>query len=198
MKRIVVSTAAALALSALAAAPASAATTSGATGTVNLSGTVAPSCQALGGGNAATFGAAFDLGEMSQAGGTIRNGLSFSTSGAGNGNFQIVCSGVSPTIKLDATSLTTGGGSAPNGYAAVVTYNATVSVATISAANQLATKSAHLTSGASTQTVPMSSLYLANQANNVVVTADTFATAHSTDILVAGTYAGAITVTVTP
>lgn len=200
MNRILISTVAALALSALAATSACATADSGpaATGAVNLSGTVAPSCQATGGASASSFGASFDLGEMSQSGGTLKSGLSFTTSGAGNGNFQIVCSGVAPTIKLDATSLATGGGVAPNGYAATVTYSAKVSVATINAANQTSTKTASLTSGGSTQTVPMTNLYLANQANNIVVTADTFATPHATDILVAGTYAGAITVTVTP
>lgn len=203
MKRILISTAAALALSALAATPASANfnPTGGATatGTVNLTGSVASNCQVVNGGSSSTFSDTFNTTELSTASGTLVSGLSYS-SATNLATLKVVCSGVAPTLNIKATSMTNGV-SAPAGYANQINFKAYLDTKLITTGGTLSTDTQSVTStsaGATSSNAATGSKYLQNVANNVVVRADTFATPNLGDILLSGAYAGSIVVTITP
>ena len=182
---------------ALAAGTASAAD---AVGTLTVTGTVASKCTVITGGTAggvlfsSNFGATTELSDSS--GHLISNFGAFTSNGAGD--FQINCNKANPSITLAASPMTTTD-AAPTGYANTVSYTAYADIGAISGANATSTVTRTVASGASTGPTGLGSgLYVRNIANNVVVRADTFHTAAPSDILVAGSYSGTITLTLTP
>jgi len=198
MKRFLTAASAALALAALAGQ----ALAADAVGTVTVNGTVASKCTVVTGGTSGgtSFSSSFTApGDLADSVGHLAFSGSFTT--VGDGDFQINCNKANPTITLSATSMTTAG-SAPTGYANSVTYKAYADIKTINASNTTGTVTRSTTSGGSANgpTALGSGLYLQNVANNVVIRADTFAvgTGNASDILVAGSYQGVITLTITP
>ena len=200
MKRTLIAACAAFALTGLMAGSASAAD---AVGTVTLNGSVASKCTVVTGGTSGglLFSASFPASgtpELADAVGHLAAFGPFSTNG--NGNFQVNCNKANPVITLVASSMTTGI-SAPTGYANTITYTAYADFAAINGSSTTSTVTRTVASGAAASgpTALGAGLYLQNVGNNVVVRADTFATAGgASNILVAGTYSGTITVTITP
>ncbi len=179
---------------------AGAASAADAVGTVTVTGQVASKCTVITGGTAggvlfsSNFGATTELADSS--GHLISNFGAFTTNGTGD--FQINCNKANPSITLAASNMTTAD-TAPTGYANTVSYTAYADIGAISGANATSTVTRTVASGASTGPTGLGSgLYVRNIANNVVVRADTFHTAAPSDVLVAGSYSGTITLTLTP
>ncbi len=195
-KRLAIIGAALAGLGVLSATSASAATT---TGTISLTGGVASDCEVVNGSSATSFADTFNTTELSTAGGTLVSGLSY-TSATNLATLKVVCSGVAPTIKIKATSMTNAS-SAPTGYANQINFKAYLDTKLITTGGTTSTDTQSVTStsaGATSGNAATTSKYLQNVANNVVVRADTFATPNAGDVLIAGPYAGSIVVTITP
>ena len=205
MKRMLLAAVAAVGLVGLTAGAASAAD---AVGTITVNGSVASKCTVAAGGTVGglTFGSSFGaIGtELADSAGHLNpnwGSQPFTTNG--NGNFQINCNKANPTVKIAATPMSTSG-TAPTGYASIISYSAHATFKTIDALNTTGSVTVNVASGvtlagASTSQALGSGLYLQNVGNNVVVTADTFATnGGASNILLSGDYLGTITVTITP
>jgi hypothetical protein len=170
------------------------------TGTINITGTVASRCAVVGGATPTTFTDNVNLGELAQANGTLESSATLasrfiSTNSGSAPAFRVVCNSANPAVAVDATELTTAG-TASTGYTNRIDYSAHVTVnlasGTTATVNNSTTTAA---TGATALGAPISGA----AGNNVTVTADTFSTpGGATTLLVAGTYNGAIVVTVTP
>ncbi|MDE1918925.1 MAG: hypothetical protein KGJ57_22740 [Sphingomonadales bacterium] len=174
------------------------------TGTVTINGHVDSKCLVVGSGGATsnTFSQTKDLGALDQTNGTLKDAgtlsASFGTVGA-----QVVCNSASPTITVQASPLVASAAGTPtqltNGYANTVDYTAHVSVTTV-------TGTAGPFNAGSNPGTPVGpsavGAQLANTGtNNVFVTADSWvsrASSPSTALLVADTYQGTITFTISP
>jgi hypothetical protein len=167
---------------------ASAASAQTTTGTVNVIGTVADKCTVSGGASATTFSDTFNALELADTDGTLRTIAPFTTAGEG---FQVHCTTI-PDVSITATPMTNLA-SAPSGYANTVNYVAYADFnVVVGGDNTISTPT-----GGSSGPTPLTA-HLENVSDNVVIRADTFTTPGANDILVAGAYAGLITVTITP
>ncbi|MBS0409915.1 MAG: hypothetical protein JSR86_08375 [Proteobacteria bacterium] len=205
MKRLLLVGAAAMAACALAATPAQATFDPGGggggvsdTGTITVTGTVSPFCQVTNGTTSSTFTDTFNTPELATAAGTLKTGLSYSSANSLT-TLKVVCSSAAPVLSIKATSMTTAGG-APSGYANQINFTAYLDTKLITGATPSSdTRSVTSTAAGATSTNAVTTgKYLQNVAGNVVVRADTFATPHVGDVLVAGAYAGSIIVNVSP
>lgn len=197
MKKILLAVLAAS--TALVAMPASAQTV---TGTVNISGSVAPKCQVVptgGGGVSSTFTANVALGELSDPDGTLVSSASLSTlfnaggTGAAILTFRVVCTTAQPGVSVDADPIVNVA-TAPAGYANRVDYQADVLFDLVpSATDQTVSND----SAAALTTTSLNDR-LVGAGNNVTITAQNFRTPSATDIMVAGSYNGLITVVISP
>lgn len=178
------------------------------TGIVNITGTVPSQCSVVTGGTAGgnSFGATFALTQMVDNVGHLSPSPTSFTTGAVLGNFQINCTKANPLVQITARSMTIGGTSSPatppTGYDDVVGYHAYADFATVVAPSTTGTVTKDVVSSvvgaSSTQTdLGGPTVYLQNTSNNVIVRADTF-TAAPGAIIIAGSYTGTITVTITP
>lgn len=190
MKKI--SIAAALLATAIA-APAAAQSVSG---SVVINGTVTPKCLVVSPGPAASsFSTVVSLGELANADGTMRTDLATTFSAAGNASnglsAKVVCTSATPTIAISATPLATGG-AAVTGYDNSIDYTANIAVTTVSGTNPFS----------ATTTTPLAATSvggrLATGADNILVSASSFATNNPTDVLVSGAYTGTISFTIAP
>ena len=176
-----------LALTAAAAfaTPASAQTV---TGTITLTGVVTPKCFVLPD-SASTFTASHDFSNLDAANGTLRSGLEteFATK-----TFTVKCTSGNPGLSVTATPLATVA-PAPSGYDNSIDYSATLTVDTTAAPASVTDASG--TAGATTGSAGAP---LANSIGNVRVTTAGYQTNNPTDLLVAGTYNGLITVVISP
>lgn len=168
------------------------------TGTINITGTVATKCSIIGGANATTFTDNVNLGELSQADGTLEQSATLSnrfksTTTNQAPAFRVACNTAAPRVSVDANELTTAGAAA-NGYANRVDYIARVAVGQ---ANGGAVNISNQTTQASATTQVVGALSGGAQ-NNFTVTADTFTTPTANAVMVAGNYTGNIVITVTP
>lgn len=175
----------ALTAAAVFATPASAQTV---TGTITLTGVVTPKCFVLPG-SGSTFSDSHDFSNLDAADGTLRSGLAteFATK-----SFTVKCTSGNPGLSVTAAPLATGA-SAPAGYDNSIDYSATLTVDTT--AGSTAVTDASGTAGATTGAAGAP---LANSTGNVRVTTSGYATNTATDLLVAGTYNGVITVVISP
>lgn len=195
MKKIVL--AALAASSALIAMPAAAQTV---TGTVNITGSVAPKCQVIDGGGAASgsFTSTVDLGELSQSNGLLRTSASlssqFNAGGTGSAQltFRVVCTTAAPGVNVNADPIVNAA-TAPAGYANRVDYQADVAFSLVGPASQSVSNDSTAAATAASLTNR-----LTGTGNNVVITATNFRTPNATDVMVAGSYNGLITVTISP
>ncbi len=192
MKKLAYLSVAAASLFAIA-SPAAAQTT---TGTVNITGTVAPKCLVVpGAGN--TFGTTVALGELAAADGTLATDLStrFSSIGAAGLEARVVCTSAAPTIAVDATQITSAT-AATTGYANRIDYTAHVFVDTTSTSDVEFTNSS---TGAPLAATAIGGRLANNGGNNITITATNFATPAATDLLVAATdYSGQISILIAP
>lgn len=166
------------------------------TGTVNITGTVAPKCLVVpGAGN--TFGTTVALGELAAADGTLATDLStrFSSIGATGLEARVVCTSAAPTIAVDATQITSAT-AATTGYANRIDYTAHVFVDTTSTSDVEFTNSS---TGAALAATAIGGRLANNGGSNITITATNFATPAATDLLVAATdYSGQISIVIAP
>lgn len=177
------------------AAPASAQVAGTASGTVTINGTVSGKCSVVNATNVAQpdYTATVDLGELAQADGRLVTSASLATT-FGSKAFRVICTTATPGVKVEAAPvIISGGGTAPSGYANTVNYKAHATFALTPSGSQTVTDDS---GGAATEDTLTGRL--AGSGDNVTITADTFATPNSTDVLMAGTYQGSVVVTVTP
>ena len=167
------------------------------TGTVNLTGSVAPRCGVAASGNGSIFGQTVALGELAASDGTLRAGIESQFANA-VAAVSVACNTVAPTISVSATALSaqTSTGTPPAGYANSIAYTATVSLGTTGAvpvvlSAESGTSASHALSSGEGR--------IANSAGNLVLTATAFRTATPAQILVAdSSYRGSIAITIAP
>lgn len=166
------------------------------TGTVDITGTVAPKCLVSpNAGSLGAFGTTVALEELSQADGTLRTDLAarFTSIGGAALQARVVCTTAAPTISIDATEITSAA-EAPTGYANRINFTANVAVTTTTGTNTFSNSS----TTAALAATPIGGR-LANASTNIAITATNFATPGAQDLLVAATdYTGQILVVIAP
>lgn len=169
------------------ATPASAQTV---TGTIDLTGSVAPKCFVVPG-NGSTFGQTVAFGELSQASGILRTDLA---STFGTKTYSVLCTTANPNISVDSTALSTTAPAA-TGYDNSIDFEARVALTLVSTnAGPFVNDS----SNAALVSTPVGSR-LANGAGNIAITTSNYRTGAATDLLVADpTYTGSIVVVIAP
>jgi hypothetical protein len=184
MKKLVL-----LALAASTVAVATPAAAQSVTGTINLTGSVAPKCFVDGGGD--TFGTTHAFGELAIATGTLRTDLATSF---GTKTFSVLCTTANPTISVDSTALATVAPAA-TGYDNSIDFEASVVLTTTSANSGPFVNDS---SNAALAATPVGSR-LANGSGNIAVTTSNYRTFAPTDLLVASpTYVGSIVIVIAP
>jgi hypothetical protein len=169
------------------------------TGTVDITGTVAPKCLVVPGAGA-TFGTAVGmpvaLGELAAADGTLASDLAtrFSSIGAASLSARVVCTSAAPTIAVDADTITSATAPDP-GYSNVVDFTASVAVTTTAGA---AGPFSNSSSGAAGTATAIGGRLANNGGNNITISASAFTAGAGNPLLVAGSYAGKITVLIAP
>jgi hypothetical protein len=169
------------------------------TGTLTLTGSVAPKCQIIngGGGVTTTSASTVALGELSQASGLLRtdSDLTAAVNGAGFAllSFRVVCTTATPGVSVDANPITAPA-AAPTGYANRIDYAATATFSLVGPATQPVTND----SAAAAATTAVLSNRLTGTGTNVAITATNFRTPSATDVLVADSYSGSIVIVVSP
>lgn len=184
-----------LALAGSATALAAPAAAQNVTGTINLSGSVAPKCLVVPG-SGDTFSDSVDFGELAASDGTLRTGLA---SEFGTKSFRVVCTTGAPTISVDADPLKAQNNplaSPISGYDDTINYTASVAVTTTSgAAGPFANYSGD-PAGADTA---IGGRLANNGSNNIDITTSGYQTSSASDLLVADTsYTGKITIVIKP
>lgn len=191
MKKFVALSAMAFA-TALAAAPASAQSVSG---TVTINGTVGEKCLVTDTGSNpnADFGGVVNLGALDDTDGTLRTIAPISASGdLANLGFRVVCTTANPLVSVTAAPLTTAA-TPPAGYANRVDFTADVDFDTVSGTDQYQA----VTDGIATVGGNLSDR-LATGLDNVRVDLSGFNTPGADDVLVAGSYTGSVSITISP
>ena len=185
MKKIVL-----LALAASTVAVATPASAQTVTGTINLTGSVAPKCFVVPG-NGSTFGETVAFGELAQASGILRTDLATTF---GTKTYSVLCTTANPNISVDSTALATTAPAAA-GYDNSIDFQASVALTTV-AAN--AGPFLNDSSNAALASTPVGSR-LANGSGNIAITTSNYRTGTMTDLLVADpTYTGSIVVVIAP
>lgn len=164
------------------------------TGTVNITGSVAPKCAVTQGGGG-TFSSTVALGELAQADGRLATDLAarFAASPASL-QASVVCTAAAPTIAVDATEITSATASA-TGYANRIDFIARVAVDTVTQTGVPFTNDSRNAAGTAT---PIGAR-IANNSNNIRITATDFGTAQASDLLVAANdYSGRISIVIAP
>lgn len=188
MKKIILS--ALVAGAAIYAVPASA---QDVTGTVNLSGSVAPKCLVVPS-NGDTYTDSINFGELAGPDGTLRSGLDTDFNAKAFA-FRVVCTTPDPTVSVDADPLATTT-AADTGYDNSIDYTATVTVTTTGTNAGPFANASDTPAGTATA---IGSRLANNGGNNVAISASNFHTNNPTDLLVAANdYAGKITVVIAP
>lgn len=172
--------------------PAAAQTVSG---TVNITGSVAPKCLVLpGAGN--SFGTLVSLGELAQTDGRLATNLAsrFSSIGGAGLTARVVCTSANPTVSVDAQEITT---ATPvvAGYTNRIDFAARVAVSLTPSGTDIIGNDSR---NAATGPTALSGRLANNGNGNMSITADTFGTANTNDLLVAGAYTGRINIIIAP
>ena len=178
-----------LALAATTAAVATPASAQTVTGTIDLTGSVAPKCFVVPG-NGSTFGQTVAFGELSQASGILRTDLA---STFGTKTASVLCTTANPSVSVDSTALATT--TLPSaGYDNSIDFKASVVLTTVTVPKTFENDSS--------QDALVSSPVgrrLANGSGNVSITTSNYRTDNITDLLVANpTYTGSIVVLIAP
>ena len=179
---------------------AGAASAADAVGTITLNGHVGSACTVIQGGSGTTFGATFDLGELTDGStGHLRSDIKAGSPISGlTFNFTLVCSGANEGVSVRSTALTNAA-TAPTGYSNAVDFTGNAHFLLVSSGGASTLDVANLTTAAAATTNSFgASNFLQNVNNNVVVSAYSFAAHGGDNLLVAGAYAGSIVVDITP
>jgi hypothetical protein len=182
-----------LAFTALAAAAALASTPAfaQASGTVDVTGTVASKCATVG-----TIAGTISLGELAKANGTVENTFGNNTGGLTR-QFTVRCTGANPILSVNDSPLVNGAVTTPaTGYTNTVHYTATLSAA--AAGTGGATASAADTSNVSGATTAALNGRLSAANNNVSLVISNGNTTDAAAVLEAGNYSGSVAVLVSP
>jgi type 1 fimbria pilin len=166
------------------------------TGTVNITGTVAPKCLVVPGAGD-DFGTTVALGELADTDGTLATDLAtrFSSVGGTALEARVVCTSAAPTIAVDATEITSAT-AAVSGYANRIDFTAHVFVDTTTTTDVEFTNSS---TGAALTATLIGGRLANNGGNNILITADNFATPGADDLLVAANdYTGSIVINIAP
>lgn len=164
------------------------------TGTINITGTVAPKCFVLGEAVGSTFGTTVALGELSKDDGTLKNSAdlsnTFNSVGGTAIDARVLCTSATPSVSVLAEPLVTGA-TAPTGYDNSVDYRADVTFNLVGGTDQLVSD----LSTDATDTDATLTGRLRGTGTNVSVRTSNWS---ATGVLVAGSYTGKITVVIAP
>lgn len=165
-----------------------------ATGTINITGNVAPKCFVIGGATGSTFTANVPMGELAQADGTLKTSADLSATFAEKGgaalDARVLCTSATPGVSVKAEPLVNTA-DAGTGYDNTVDYQADVAFTLVSGTDQNV-------SDASTDDLATTddlTARLNGVGTNVRVRTSNWS---ATGTLVAGDYNGKITVVVSP
>lgn len=160
-----------------------------ASGTVDVTGTVAARCSAV-----TPISGSITLGELATAAGKVDPAFAGNTGGLSR-NFTILCNGANPKLSVNARPLVNAAATnSPSGYTNTVHYTATLTaMGAKGGSTSVADQS--LSSGATTAQVGDR---LAAVANNISLTVGSGVTTESTAVLDAGTYAGNVEIIIAP
>jgi len=164
------------------------------TGTVNITGSVAPKCIVVpGGGN--TFTRTVALGELAGTDGKMRTDLAGSFNAAAV-TARVVCTTAAPTISVDADPITAATATAVAGYDNSIDFTARVAVTTTTGPAGPFPNDSAAAAGVDT---PIGGRVANNGSDNIAISADTFRTNTIDDLLAADpVYTGKITVVIKP
>lgn len=183
MKKLVVS--ALMIGSAFVAAPAFAQ----ASGSVDVTGTVAAKCTAV-----TPITGSITLGELAKADGTVDAAFAANTGGLSR-SFTVRCNGAAPKVSVEAKPLVNAAaGTSPTGYTNTVHYTATLVAIAAKGGNTTVADQSISTGATSGQ---LSERFAPGQ-NNLTLTVGSGATTDTNAILDAGSYAGKVEITVAP
>lgn len=164
------------------------------TGTINITGSVAPKCFVIGGATGSTFTANVPMGELAQADGTLKTSADLSATFAEKGgaalDARVLCTSATPGVSVKAEPLVNTA-DAGTGYDNTVDYQADVAFTLVSGTDQNV-------SDASTDDLATTddlTARLNGVGTNVRVRTSNWS---ATGTLVAGDYTGKITVVVSP
>lgn len=170
------------------------------TGVVNITGNVDSKCIVVNAGaptGPATFGGTVALGNLAQADGTMATDLATRFNAVGNNGqlqYKVVCTSAKTNVSVDSDPIVAATAVAQTGYANRIDYTASVAVTLVGGAGTpVASDSADASATATTYNDR-----LAANNPNIVVTASNFRTANVSDILLADSYAGKITIVISP
>ena len=164
------------------------------TGTINITGNVAPKCFVLNGEDVnSTFTANVAMGELAKSDGTLKDSATLATTFASQGgsalDVRVLCTSANPAVSVKAEPLanTT---AAPAGYDNSVDYTADVTFTRVGGTTLVSDAS---TDGTATTATLASRL--TGTGTNVSVRTSNWS---ATGVLVSGDYTGKITVLVSP
>ncbi len=169
------------------------------TGTVNITGTVAPKCIVVPGA-ANSFETNVALGELAEADGRLATDLAtrFTTVGGTGLQARVVCTTAAPTITVDATEITSAA-AATVGYANRINFTARVAVTVVNGNTTTTPTFTNNSIAAPLAATPIGGRLANNGLNNIAISATDFATPNPTDLLVAANdYSGRIVVVIAP
>lgn len=164
------------------------------TGTVNITGSVAPKCIVVpGGGN--TFTRTVALGELAGVDGKMRTDLAASFNAAAV-SARVVCTTAAPTISVDADPIAAATATAVAGYDNSIDFTAHVAVTTTGGPAGPFSNDSAAAAGVDTA---IGGRVANNGSDNIAITADTFRTNTIDDLLAADpVYTGKITLVIKP
>lgn len=162
-----------------------------ASGNVNVTGTVGAKCT-----TATPISGTITLNELAQTDGTVDGAFTSQTGGLTR-SFTVRCTAANVKIEVAATPLTIAGDAGTlNGYTGTVHYSSTMVADKASGGLASATYvTADVVAPTASDTLGDR---LKNAADNVRVTVSNGYTTNATDLLKAGSYAGVVTLTVSP
>ncbi|MGN6817663.1 MAG: hypothetical protein ACTHJR_03225 [Sphingomonas sp.] len=165
------------------------------TGTVNITGSVAPKCLVVPN-NGSTFGTTVALGELAGADGKLRPNVATDFNASTGLTARVVCTTAAPTISVDADPITAATALGGGGYDNSIDFTASVAVTTTSGAAGPFTNDSADPAGSDTL---IGGRLANNGSDNIAITASNFRTNNADDLLAADpTYTGKITVVIKP
>ena len=160
-----------------------------ASGTVQVSGTVAAKCSAI-----TPISGTISLGELAAANGTV-DGTFAGNVGGLTKQFSVRCTGANPNLSVKALPLVNAAVTTPaTGYTNTINYTATM---TATKAGGGSTSLTHVSSNTNATTGAIGDR-LSAAANNVTLAISAGTTADAGAVLEAGTYSGSVALTVSP
>lgn len=163
------------------------------TGTIDITGTVAPKCFVIGQAVGSTFGTTVPMGELAQANGTLKASADLSaqflTVGGAALDARVLCTTATPNVSVTAEPLVNTV-AADTGYDNSIDFTADVTFTRVGGTTLVSDLSSN--PAASTATLPTR---LTGTGTNVEVRTSAW---NASGVLVAGDYTGKITVVIAP